>query len=178
LAKDVDLDALARTSYGFVGADLAALAREAAIETLRRHLPELNLEESEIPPETLEKLEVTRDDFEAALRRIQPSALREIMIQVPNVRWEDIGGLDEAKRLLREGVELPLRHPEAFRRLGIRPAKGFLLFGPPGTGKTLLAKAVARDAESNVIATKSSDLRPERYGESERQASRRFQRAR
>src|SRR5690606_23532214 len=161
-----------------VGADLAALAREAAIETLRRNLPEINLEEGEIPPEVLERLQVTARDFEAAMRRIQPSALREIMIQVPNVRWDDVGGLEEAKQILREGVELPLKHPEAFHRLGIRPAKGFLLFGPPGTGKTLLAKAVAREAESNFIATKSSDLLSKWYGESEQQVSRLFQRAR
>ena len=178
LAEDVDLDDLARTTYGFVGADLAALAREAAIETLRRNLPEINLEEGEIPPEVLERLQVTARDFEAAMRRVQPSALREIMIQVPNVRWDDVGGLDEAKQILREGVELPLKHPEAFHRLGIRPAKGFLLFGPPGTGKTLLAKAVAREAESNFIATKSSDLLSKWYGESEQQVSRLFQRAR
>src|SRR5690554_830793 len=128
LAEDVDLDDLARTTYGFVGADLAALAREAAIETLRRNLPDINLEEGEIPPEVLERLQVTARDFEAAMRRVQPSALREIMIQVPNVRWDDVGGLEEAKQILREGVELPLKHPEAFHRLGIRPAKGFLLF--------------------------------------------------
>jgi transitional endoplasmic reticulum ATPase len=114
----------------------------------------------------------------AALKRIQPSALREIMIQVPDVSWEDVGGLDEAKTSLREGIELPLKHPEAFRRLGIRPAKGFLLFGPPGTGKTLLAKAVAREAEANFIATKSSDLLSKWYGESEQQVSRLFARAR
>ncbi|MFS8637549.1 MAG: CDC48 family AAA ATPase [Gemmatimonadota bacterium] len=178
LAEDVNLDDLARTTYGFVGADLAALAREAAIETLRRNLPEINLEEGEIPPEVLERLQVTARDFEAAMRRVQPSALREIMIQVPNVRWDDVGGLEEAKQILREGVELPLKHPEAFHRLGIRPAKGFLLFGPPGTGKTLLAKAVAREAESNFIATKSSDLLSKWYGESEQQVSRLFQRAR
>jgi len=178
LAPDVDLDELARVTYGFVGADLSALAREAAIETLRRNLPEINLQENEIPAEVLERLQVTNDDFQNALKRVQPSALREIMIQVPNVRWDDVGGVEEAKRLLREGVELPLKHPESFRRLGIRPAKGFLLFGPPGTGKTLLAKAVARESEANFIATKSSDLLSKWYGESEQQVSRLFQRAR
>src|SRR5690606_29839332 len=158
LDEDVDLDELARISYGYVGADMAALAREAAMETLRRFLPEMDLESGQIDPGILEKLRVTRDDFMNAIRRIQPSALREIMIEVPNVGWGDIGGLEEAEQLLREGVELPLTHPEAFRRIGIRPAKGFLLFGPPGTGKTLLAKAVARESEANFIATKSSDL--------------------
>jgi transitional endoplasmic reticulum ATPase len=178
LAEDVDLDELARVTYGFVGADLAALGREAAIDALRRNLPKINLEDREIPAEVLENLQVTREDFMNALKRIQPSALREIMIQVPNVGWDDIGGLDEVKRILREGVELPLKSPEAFRRLGIRPAKGFLMFGPPGTGKTLLAKAVAREAEANFIATKSSDLLSKWYGESEKQVSRLFQRAR
>lgn len=178
LAQDVDVEALAQTTYGFVGADLAALAREAAIETLRRNLPEINLEEGTIAPEVLEKLVVTRADFENAMKRVQPSALREIMIQVPDVHWDDVGGLAEAKRALREGIELPLKHPDAFRRLGIRPAKGFLLFGPPGTGKTLLAKAVAREAESNFISARSSDLLSKWYGESEQQVTRLFQRAR
>ena len=178
LSDDVDLDELARITYGFVGADMAALGREAAMETLRRHLPEINMEGGEISEEVLEKLSVTRDDFMNAMKRVQPSALREIMIQIPDVGWEDIGGLETAKRELREGIELPLKHPEAFKRLGIRPAKGFLLFGPPGTGKTLLAKAVAREAEANFIATKSSDLLSKWYGESEKQVSRLFQRAR
>src|SRR5690625_4818098 len=178
LAEDVDIVELARITYGFVGADLAALAREAAIETLRRHLPEIELEEGTIAPEVLEKLVVTRRDFQNAMKRVQPSALREIMIQIPDVRWDDIGGLADAKRSLQEGIELPLKHPAAFHRLGIRPAKGFLLFGPPGTGKTLLAKAVAREAESNFISARSSDLLSKWYGESEQQVSRLFQRAR
>jgi transitional endoplasmic reticulum ATPase len=179
LAEDVNLDELARVTYGFVPADLSALGREAAMETLRRILPQINLDGGgEIPGEVLDSLRVTRDDFLSALKRVQPSALREIMIEAPNVEWNDIGGLEEAKRELREGIELPLKHPDAFRRLGIRPAKGFLLFGPPGTGKTLLAKAIAREAEANFIAAKSSDLLSKWYGESERQVSRLFQRAR
>ncbi|MFO7261787.1 MAG: CDC48 family AAA ATPase [bacterium] len=178
LADDVDLEEIARITYGFVGADLAALSREAAIDALRRNLPNIDLEAAEIPPHVLEQLNVTHEDFMNALKRVQPSALREIMIQVPDVGWDDIGGLEEAKRALREGVELPLKHPEAFERLGIRPAKGFLLFGPPGTGKTLLAKAVARESEANFIATKSSDLLSKWYGESEQQVARLFQRAR
>jgi len=178
LAEDVDLDDVARITYGFVGADLAALSREAAIDALRRNLPNIDLEAAEIPPHVLEQLTVTHDDFMNALKRVQPSALREIMIQVPDVGWDDIGGLEDAKRALREGVELPLKHPEAFERLGIRPAKGFLLFGPPGTGKTLLAKAVARESEANFIAAKSSDLLSKWYGESEQQVARLFQRAR
>lgn len=178
LAEDVNLDELARMTYGFVGADLAALTREAAMETLRGNLSHINLADEEIPNEVLENLQVTIDDFSNALRRVQPSAMREIMIQAPNVSWDDIGGLEDVKRSLREGIELPLREPEAFRRVGIRPAKGFLLFGPPGTGKTLLAKAVAREAEANFLATKSSDLLSKWYGESEKQVSRLFQRAR
>jgi transitional endoplasmic reticulum ATPase len=178
LAEDVGLEELARTTYGFVGADLGALAREAAISALRRHLPEIDLEQEEIPQEVLDRLVVEEHDFHDALKRVQPSALREIQIQVPNVGWDDVGGLEEVKRQLREGIELPLQQPEAFRRLGIRQAKGFLLYGPPGNGKTLLAKAVAREAEANFVATKSSDLLSKWYGESEKQVSRLFQRAR
>ncbi|PAX07914.1 CDC48 family AAA ATPase [Sphingomonas lenta] len=174
----VDLAELSRTTYGFVGADLAALAREAAIEAVRRIMPKLNLEERTVPPEVLDQLSVNRDDFLGALKRVQPSAMREVMVEAPRVRWEDVGGLDEAQMRLKEGVELPLKDPDAFRRLGIRPAKGFLLYGPPGTGKTLLAKAVAREAEANFIATKSSDLLSKWYGESEQQIARLFQRAR
>ncbi len=178
LGDRVDLDELARTTYGFVGADIAALAREAAIEAVRRIMPRLNLEERTIPAEVLDTLSVTREDFLEALKRVQPSAMREVMVQAPNVRWEDVGGLDAAQERLKEGVELPLKDPDAFRRLGIRPAKGFLLYGPPGTGKTLLAKAVAREAEANFIATKSSDLLSKWYGESEQQIARLFARAR
>ena len=178
LAEGVDLEELARTTYGFVGADLGALAREAAISALRRVLPEMDLDLDEIPSDVLDELVVRDDDFTDALRRVQPSALREIQIQVPNVRWDDIGGLVETKEQLREGIELPLKHPEAFERLGIRQARGFLLFGPPGNGKTLLAKAVAREAEANFIATKSSDLLSKWVGESEKQVSKLFKRAR
>ena len=178
LAEGVDLDELARTTYGFVGADLGALAREAAISALRRILPDLDLDEDEIPAEVLDELVVKDGDFRDALRRVQPSALREIQIQVPNVGWDDIGGLEETKAQLQEGIELPLKHPEAFERLGIRQARGFLLFGPPGNGKTLLAKAVAREAEANFVATKSSDLLSKWVGESEKQVSKLFKRAR
>ena len=178
LGDRVDLGELARTTYGFVGADLAALTREAAIEAVRRIMPKLNLEEHTIPPEVLDELSVTREDFLEALKRVQPSAMREVMVQAPQVRWSDVGGLDKAQERLKEGVELPLKDPDAFRRLGIRPAKGFLLYGPPGTGKTLLAKAVAREAEANFIATKSSDLLSKWYGESEQQIAKLFARAR
>jgi transitional endoplasmic reticulum ATPase len=178
LAPDVDLDDLARRTYGFVGADLAALTREAALEAVRRIMPKINLAKDTIPTETLDALSVERRDFDNALKRVQPSAMREVMVEAPTIGWDDIGGLDEARDRLREGVELPLKHPEAFRRLGIRPAKGFLLYGPPGTGKTLLAKAAARESEANFIATKSSDLLSKWYGESEQQIARLFNRAR
>ena len=178
LAADVDLDDLARRTFGFVGADIAALTREAALEAVRRIMPKLNLAEATIPTEVLDALSVEERDFENALKRVQPSAMREVMVEAPTVRWDDVGGLDQARDRLQEGVELPLKHPEAFRRLGIRPAKGFLLYGPPGTGKTLLAKAAAREAEANFIATKSSDLLSKWYGESEQQIARLFNRAR
>jgi transitional endoplasmic reticulum ATPase len=178
LAPDVNLDDLARRTYGFVGADLAALVREAALEAVRRIMPRLNLNEETIPNEILDALSVELRDFDNALKRVQPSAMREVMVEAPSITWEDIGGLDQAQDRLREGVELPLKHPEAFRRLGIRPAKGFLLYGPPGTGKTLLAKAAARESQANFIATKSSDLLSKWYGESEQQIARLFARAR
>ena len=178
LGQGVDLKELARSTHGFVGADLAALAREAAIEAVRRIMPRLDLDAREIPAEVLETLQVEKDDFRAALKRVQPSAMREVMVQAPTIGWSDIGGLDYAAERLREGVELPLKNPAAFERLGIRPAKGFLLYGPPGTGKTLLAKAVAKEAEANFISMKSSDLLSKWYGESEQQISRMFHRAR
>jgi transitional endoplasmic reticulum ATPase len=178
LEEAVDLEELARVTHGFVGADIAALAREAAIDAVRRIMPRLDLDEQTIPPEVLDDLCVTREDFLSALKRIQPSAMREVMVQMPNVSWDDIGGVGDAIDKLKEGVELPLKNPDAFRRLGIRPAKGFLLYGPPGTGKTLLAKAVAKEAEANFISLKSSDLLSKWYGESEQQIARMFRRAR
>jgi transitional endoplasmic reticulum ATPase len=178
LGEEVDLKEFARSTHGFVGADLAALAREAAIEAVRRIMPKIDFDERTIPPEVLETLQVERDDFKAALKRVQPSAMREVMVQTPTIGWDDIGGLGEAQERLQEAVELPLKNPAAFERLGIRPAKGILLYGPPGTGKTLLAKAVAKEAEANFISMKSSDLLSKWYGESEQQISRLFARAR
>ena len=178
LADGVILDELAKRTYGFVGADLAALTREAALEAVRRIMPKIDLNEATIPTEILDALSVDTADFENALKRVQPSAMRDVMVQVPDVTWDDVGGLDAARDKLREGIELPLKHPDAFRRLGIRPAKGFLLYGPPGTGKTMLAKATARESQANFIATKSSDLLSKWYGESEQQIARLFARAR
>ncbi|HAL90652.1 MAG TPA: AAA family ATPase, partial [Erythrobacter sp.] len=178
LGDKVDLAELARATYGFVGADIAALAREAAIDAVRRIMPKIDLDERTIPPEVLDELYVGREDFLSALKRIQPSAMREVMVQVPRVGWSDIGGVGDAIEKLKEGIELPMKNPEAFHRLGIRPAKGFLLYGPPGTGKTLLAKAVAKEAKANFISMKSSDLLSKWYGESEQQIARMFKRAR
>ncbi|MBD2843456.1 CDC48 family AAA ATPase [Erythrobacter rubeus] len=178
LEAAVKLDELARVTHGFVGADIAALAREAAIDAVRRIMPRLDLDERTIPQDVLEDLCVTRDDFFSALKRIQPSAMREVMVQVPKTSWDDIGGVGDAIDKLKEGIELPLKNPDAFRRLGIRPAKGFLLYGPPGTGKTLLAKATAKEAEANFISMKSSDLLSKWYGESEQQIAKLFARAR
>ena len=178
LAEGVELDELARTTHGFVGADIAALAREAAMDAVRRIMPQLDLAAQTIPADVLENLNVTREDFLSALKRVQPSAMREVMVEVPQIGWADIGGADEAQEKLKEGIELPLKNPDAFRRLGIRPAQGFLLYGPPGTGKTLLAKAVAKESEANFISIKSSDLLSKWYGESEQQISRLFARAR
>ena len=178
LGEGVNLLELSRSTHGFVGADLAALTREAAIESVRRMMPRIDLDAREIPADVLEDLCVEKQDFREALKRVQPSAMREVMVQTPSVGWDDIGGLGEAEEKLKEGVELPLKNPQAFDRLGIRPAKGFLLYGPPGTGKTLLAKAVAKEAEANFISIKSSDLLSKWYGESEQQIARMFARAR
>jgi transitional endoplasmic reticulum ATPase len=178
LARDVDLDELARSQHGFVGADLAALAREAALAAVRRHLTGVDLDAGTDSPGVLDGLFVTHADFEAARQRVRPSAMREILVQIPDTRWTDVGGLDAIKDVLRRGVELPLRNPSAFATLGIRPAKGFLLFGPPGTGKTLIGRAVAGETEANFISAKASDLLSKWYGDSERQVARLFARAR
>jgi transitional endoplasmic reticulum ATPase len=177
LAKDVELKALAEVTHGFSGSDIAALAKEAALATLRRAMPAMNLEDETIPPELLEKLEVRREDFDWALREVQPSALREIVVEIPKVHWEDIGGLQEVKRTLREMVEMPLLHPESFTRLGIRPPKGLLIYGPPGTGKTMVAKAVATEAGANFLSAKGSSLLSKWYGESEKKIAEFFHRA-
>ena len=168
LEDDVDMEEIADITHGFVGADLAALSRESAMNALRRILPELDLEEQTIPQEVLEKLFVTNNDFMDALKSISPSALREVFIEVPDIRWEDIGGLQELKETLREAVEWPLTNSEDFKRIGIQPSKGILLFGPPGTGKTMLSKAVATESKANFISVKGSEILSKWFGESER----------
>jgi transitional endoplasmic reticulum ATPase len=178
LHEDVVLEDYAKKTYGFVGADIAAVGREAAMNALRRILPEIDLEETTIPKEILDRLIVQKDDFETALREIQPSAMREILVEVPNVNWEDIGGLESVKQLLVEAVEWPLRNAESFQRLGIDAPKGILLYGPPGTGKTMLAKAVANESEANFITVKGSALLSKWYGESEKRVEEIFRKAR
>ena len=177
LADDVDLSEFSSITHGFVGADLAALCREAAMNALRRVLPDIDLEEQTIPQKILEKLFVTKEDFMDALKFINPSALREVFIEIPNIHWKDIGGLDELKESLKEAVEWPLNHPDAFKRIGIEPPKGILLFGPPGTGKTMLSKAVATESRANFISVKGSEVLSKWFGESERKISEIFNKA-
>ena len=178
LAEDINLMDFAQITYGFVGADIAALCREAAMSALRRVLPRINLNEPEIPAEILDSLQVIREDFENALKDVQPSAIREILIEVPTVSWDDIGGLEGVKRLLKEVVEWPLKNPESYRDIGVEAPKGVLLYGPPGTGKTLLAKAIAHESDANFITAKGSDLLSKWYGESEKRIAEVFTRAR
>jgi len=178
LAKEVDLDALANVTHGFVGADLEAICKEAAMSTLRRILPEIKLEEKVIPSEVLEKLQVTKEDFDNALKMVEPSAMREVLVEVPNVHWSDIGGLEEVKQELQEAVEWPIKQPELFKRMGIEPPRGILLYGPPGTGKTLLARAVATESEANFIAVKGPEMLSKWVGESERAVRETFRKAR
>ncbi len=178
LEEDVEMEEIADITHGFVGADLAALSRESAMNALRRILPELDLEEQTIPSQVLEKLFVTNHDFHEALKSISPSALREVFIEVPNIRWEDIGGLEELKETLKQAVEWPLTNSQDFRRLGIQPSRGVLLFGPPGTGKTMLTKAVATESKANFISVKGSEILSKWFGESERKISEIFKKAR
>ncbi len=179
LTKDVDLDNLAAVSHGFVGADLSALAKEAAMNVLRRLLPEMRLREKEpIPKDLLEKLIITQQDFKEALKIVRPSAMREILVETPNVKWEDIGGLDGIKQELKEAVEWPLKYPQSFTNMGVRPPRGILLYGPPGTGKTLLAKAVANESESNFIFINGPTLLNKWVGESEKGIREIFEKAR
>ncbi|MCX8184018.1 MAG: CDC48 family AAA ATPase, partial [Crenarchaeota archaeon] len=178
LSEDVDLKRLAELTPGFVGADLAALAKEAALRCLREVLPEIDLETEVIPIEVLSKLVVRMKHFMDALKEIEPSALREIMVESPNVHWDDIGGLEDVKRELITSIEWPLRFPELFKKLNIRQPKGILLYGPPGTGKTLLAKALATESEANFISIKGPELLSKWVGESERGIREVFRKAR
>lgn len=178
LADDVDLKKLADVTHGFVGADLESLAKEAAIRALRRILPEINLEAQSIPGDILNKIIVKMSDFLDALKEIDPSAMREVLVEIPDITWEQIGGLEDVKEELREAVEWPLKYPDLFAQMNASPPKGLLLYGPPGTGKTLLAKAVAHESESNFISVKGPELLNKYVGESERAVREVFRKAR
>jgi len=179
LTKGVDLEKLASKTHGFVGADISSLAKEAAMNVLRRNIHKFNLEdEEEIPQSVLDELKVSGKDFEEALKNVRPSAMREVLVETPNVKWDDVGGVDDVKRDLREAVEWPLKFPESFTRMGINPPKGVLLYGPPGTGKTLLAKAVANESEANFIQVKGPSLLSMWVGKSEEGIRKIFERAR
>jgi len=179
LTKDVKLEDLAAVTHGFVGADLEALAKEAAMVVLRGLLPQMKLDEEEkIPQHLLDKLKIHSSDFTEALKVVRPSAMREVLVETPNVNWDDVGGLEEVKRELREAVEWPIKYQANFKKLGIRPSKGILLYGPPGTGKTLLAKAVAKESEANFIQVKGPSLLSMWVGKSEEGMRKIFERAR
>ncbi len=169
---------LADQTHGFVGADIEALCKEAAMKALRRYLPKIDLNSDEIPVEVLESIKVTMDDFKEALKEIEPSAMREVLVEVPKVTWNDVGGLEDIKREIIEAVEWPLKYPEKFKKFGIKPPKGVLLYGPPGTGKTLIAKAVANEAEANFISVKGPELLNKWLGESEKAVRKIFKKAR
>jgi len=179
LTKDVKLNRLADITHGFVGADISALCKEAAMNVLRRVLPDLKLgEKDEIPEGVFEKLRVTQEDFEYALKLVRPSSLREVLIETPKTTWEDIGGLESIKQELKEAVEWPLKNSQVFKRLGIRPSRGLLMYGPPGTGKTLLAKAVANESEANFILVRGPELLNKWVGDSEKGVRKIFEKAR
>ena len=179
LAKNVNLKDLAEITHGFVGADLSSLAKEAAMIVLRRVFQELRLKEEEpIPKEVLEKLKITQKDFKESLKVVRPSALREVLVEIPNIKWDNIGGLEDVKQELKEAVEWPLKNPDAFKRLGVSPPKGVLLYGAPGTGKTMLAKAVANESQANFILVKGPELLSKWVGESEKAVREIFKKAR
>jgi len=178
LAEDVDLKKLAEMSHGYTGADLSSLGRETAMKALRRYLPQIDLEEERVPPSVLDKMQVTMEDFNNAYKEITPTAMREVYIEIPTIHWEDIGGLEEVKEDLREAVEWPLKTPEIFDRLGIKPPKGILLYGPPGCGKTLLGKAVATESAANFITIKGPEVFSKWVGESEKAIREVFRKAR
>ena len=178
LSDDVNLDKVASISHGYVGADLEYLCKEAAMKCLRRLLPELNMEDEKLPPETLDKLIVTGEDFQNAIREVTPSGMREVFIENPDVSWDEVGGLETVKRELQEAVEWPMKYPTLYTKLGHRMPRGILLHGPSGTGKTLLAKAVATESEANFISVRGPELLSKWVGESERGVREIFRRAR
>jgi len=177
ISDDFDLEWLLDNTHGFVGADISALVRESAMKALRRYLPEIDLDEEQIPPEVLEKMAVIMPDFKMAIKEIEPSALREIYLEVPEVSWGEVGGLEEIKDRLKESIEWPLTKPEMFEHFGINPPRGIVLFGAPGTGKTLLAKAIANEAKANFITIKGPELISKWVGESEKAVREVFKKA-
>ena len=178
LSDDVSLDHLADETHGFVGADVESLTKEAAMKALRRYLPEIDLDEEEVPPSLIDRMIVKRDDFAGALTEVEPSAMREVLVELPKVSWEDVGGLASAKQEVQESVEWPLTSPEKFDRMGVEAPKGVLLYGPPGTGKTLMAKAVANETNANFISVRGPQLLSKWVGESEKAIRQTFRKAR
>ena len=176
--KNVDLEQISKITHGFVGADLEVLSKEAAMRSLRRILPEIDLDEEKVSSEILQKIQITSEDFRDALKEVKPSALREVQVQIPNVSWDDVGGLDQLKEELREAVEWPIKYKEAFDYVNVETPKGILLYGPPGTGKTLIAKALAKMTESNFISIKGPELLSKWVGESEKGIREIFRKAR
>ncbi|MEA1907815.1 MAG: CDC48 family AAA ATPase, partial [Euryarchaeota archaeon] len=177
LTEDIDLDDIAETTHGFVGADLSALTKESAMKAIRRYLPEINLDDEEIPQEILDGMTVMKEDVDNALREIEPSAMREVLVEISHVSWDDVGGLDVARQELQEIIEWPLKEPGRFEKMGITPPKGILLYGPPGTGKTLLAKAAASESNANFISVNGPQLLSKWIGESEKAIRETFKKA-
>jgi len=178
LSDDVALERLAEETHGFVGADIESLTKEAAMRALRRYLPEIDLDEEDIPPSLIDRMIVKREDFQGALAEVEPSAMREVLVEIPKVNWDHVGGLEDAKRDIKESIEWPLRTPERFARMGIDPPKGVMLYGPPGTGKTLMAKAVANETDANFISVRGPQLLSKWVGESEKAIRETFRKAR
>ena len=178
LTEEVNLETISNRTHGFVGADLEALAKEAAMGALRRVLPEINLDEESVPAEILDKINVTMNDFENSLKEVPPSTMREVLVESPNVKWEDVGGMEETKQELKEAIEWPLKYREVFEHAAVKPPKGIMLYGPPGTGKTLVAKAVATESEVNFISVKGPELLSKWVGESEKGVREIFRKAR
>jgi transitional endoplasmic reticulum ATPase len=178
LSDDVNLGNLADETHGFVGADIESLTKEAAMKALRRYLPEIDLDEEDIPPSLIDRMIVKREDFKGALGEVEPSAMREVLVELPKVNWDHVGGLEEARQNIQESVEWPMSNPERFTRLGIDPPSGVLLYGPPGTGKTLMAKAVANETDANFISVRGPQLLSKWVGESEKAIRQTFRKAR
>ena len=178
LSDDVNLNRLADETHGFVGADVESLTKEAAMKALRRYLPEIDLDEEEVPPSLIDRMIVKREDFGGALNEVEPSAMREVLVELPKITWNDVGGLESAQQDVKESVEWPLNAPERFERMGIQPPKGILLYGPPGTGKTLMAKAVASETNANFISVRGPQLLSKWVGESEKAIRQTFRKAR